>query len=244
MHFHNNDNRLFSRHYCFRCYFVIFFLSTLILGCATTKEDGVTPQFVQENLPIRNLRICLITDKGVLPEEAESLISETSSHMDAEVGIILTTTVMLTNVDKWPSRKKGEMLGHIYLLSKPYLDKFDICISITRPTASEKIKKGLLRDWNGVIDDLYRSYIIVKEIDSRTLLHEMYHAFIFSHLHSKSGIMQASRKSKFPFIPVYQNSSKYLSPPDRKEVLENKWRHFDHAVDMNKVVEKIITENQ
>ncbi|MFC1488613.1 hypothetical protein ACFL6B_02070 [Thermodesulfobacteriota bacterium] len=185
----------------------------------------------------------MITDEGIPLEAADALIRETSSYMEAQVGITLKTTARLTNSDKWPSKKRSDMLGHAYVLSKPYRNDFDICVCIYQPTTSEKIKKGLIGGWNGVIDDVYRRYIIIKKMDFRTLLHEMYHAFIFSQKHSGSGIMQAGLISVLPFVPIYLNSSMDLSPSDRKEVLENKWRDFNLPVNIKSGLEKIIDEN-
>lgn len=235
---------MFRRRQWVRFCFSFFFFTVLISACATTKGDIENTPFVQENLPVRNLSICLITDEGIPLETADALIRETSSYMEAQVGITLTTTVRLTNSDKWPSKKRSDMLGHVYVLSKPCRNDVDICVCIYQPTTSEKIKKGLIGDWNGVIDDVYRRYIIVKNMDSRTLLHEMYHAFIFSQKHSGSGIMQASLISIIPFVPIYFNSSTDLSPSDRKEVLENKWRDFNLSVNIKSGLEKIIDENQ
>ena len=185
----------------------------------------------------------MITDEGISLETAEALIRKTSAYMEAQVGITLTTTVRLTHSDKWPSKKRSDMLGHVYVLSKPYRNDFDICICIYQPTTSEKIKKGLIGGWNGVIDDVYRRYIVLKKMDSKTLLHEMYHAFIFSHKHSESGIMQANLISIFPFVPIHLNSSTDLSPSDRKAVLENKWRDFNLPVNIKSDLETIIEEN-
>jgi len=235
----DNGLKKFGRRQCF----IFFFLAVLISGCATIKGDIENPQFVQENLPVRNLSICLITDEGIPLEKATALIRETSSYMEAQVGITLKTTVRLTNSDKWPSKKRSDMLGHVYVLSKSCRNDFDICVCIYQPTTSEKIKKGLIGGWNGVIDDIYRRYIVIKKMDSRTLLHEMYHAFIFSHKHSGSGIMQASLISIIPFVSIYLNSSTDLSPSDRKEVLENKWRNFNDPVSVKSVLEEIMDEN-
>jgi hypothetical protein len=76
--------------------------------------------------------------------------------------------------------------------------------------------------YGGWIDDTERRLIWLYNPDSRTLAHEIGHAFIFSHDHSATGLMS--------FMTLPGMGSTQLSERDRDEMLKNKWRDFSQPL--------------
>ena len=104
---------------------------------------------------------------------------------------------------------------------------FDIAIGFApQPLWSLAVEMTGLPQWKGVIEDTYRRYIIIRWLDVHTLEHEIGHAFVFSHVHSASGLMQWIMVELFPDVPLPICRSNYFCPADRAEVLKNKWRDF------------------
>jgi hypothetical protein len=91
--------------------------------------------------------------------------------------------------------------------------------------------------WEGVIDDVYRRHIVLRTKDSRVLLHELVHAFLFSETHTE-GLMASVRICVIPGVACLNGSSQ-LSARDKNEVLQNKWRDFSSKVHVAFVEDRI-----
>jgi len=96
---------------------------------------------------------------------------------------------------------------------------------------------SLFGGWEGVIDDVYRRHIVLRTKDSRILLHELVHAFLFSETHT-DGLMAAARICVIPGFACF-NGSSHLSARDRDEILQNKWRNFSSKVHVAFVEDRI-----
>jgi hypothetical protein len=203
---------------------IIFLL--FLVGCAhfgTVKSKMDDPDFQLQNQPIRIVNIEVIND-GFSKDAVLDSIMRVSDDLTKQVGITLSIK----------EYREGEIssFGHrqaVRNLSKNTFEptKFDLIIGFsTRSIVSHLIEASSMGwAWLGVIDDTWRKFIVIKMLDDRVLLHEIYHAFIFNTVHSSSGIM-SNAIVKVPLAPILFNLPHYISNKDREEVLRNKWRDF------------------
>jgi hypothetical protein len=198
------------------------FMVVLVVPLLFASCHPRIPEADIHGMDLREIRVLMILEEGVASSEAERLISETNKSLIRQAGFYLVP------VESWkmefPSRNRKDLLQTIYLSTWDSRHQFDICISFIRKTPVDRLKKILLGDWMGIIDDTYRRYIVIKEMDKRVLAHEVYHAFIFSRVHSGCGIM-STLFELVPGIPL--NYSMKLCKEDRKEVFANRNRSFD-----------------
>lgn len=96
-------------------------------------------------------------------------------------------------------------------------DHFDIAVAVAY--FDEKADDPYLTTI-GRVDGVFWRYIVVKEPEPNLLAHELIHAFLPGKEHAKEGLMQPVRSS-------YGNEWYWLTPKERKEVLDNKWRDFN-----------------
>jgi hypothetical protein len=174
---------------------------------------------------LHEIRVLILLEDGVDPSEVGQLIIETNRSLIQQSGLYLVPVE--SRVVEFPSRKRQELLQSLLLSSWDSRDEFDLCFGFVRRTPGDRIKRLLVGDWLGLIDDTYRRYIVIKDMNKRVLAHEVYHAFIFSTVHSGCGIMSA-QVELIPGVPL--NYSMRLCGPDRAEVLENRNRCFNTRV--------------
>ena len=209
---------IFIKALIFISLFVVF---TMLLSCATVKTQLDDPVFSSQNAPQRTLKIIIASEEGYKKEKTEQFISQCSHLLDRQVGLKLAI------VQYVPIQWKERNIGSMFATLKKATDKydFDIAVGLVNRKPVEFLARNMIGDWDGCIDDTFRRYILIKQLDKRTLLHEIAHAFIFSHTHSHSGLMAPMSIQLFPFIPL-KLESLYLTSEDRNEVLANKWRNF------------------
>jgi hypothetical protein len=204
-----------------------FFLTMVLLpSCSvgTVKPFLKDHEFQAQNLPVRTLRILLLTDGSDNKSKIINLIDRCSQLIEGQVGIRLEI-VAWKNIDwndtDWKSKLLTvRMLKKIANRTRSDRGRFDIAIAFTSLTLFGDGVLGLFGGtWLGVIDDTYRRYIIVKLLDPYVLMHELFHAFIFSEAHSMTCIMSTG------FYPIGKNCL-WLGMKDRMEVLRNKQRDF------------------
>ena len=193
-------------------------LSVLLCSC----EPRIPRAVAAQDEPVRVLSVLLVLEEGVSIEQARQLIREANAVLIRQTGLALHPVAHITA--DFPSRKRNGMLQQMYASTLEVRDHFDLFIGFARKTPVDRMKRVLVGDWMGVIDDTYRRYIVLKEMDRRVLVHEVYHAFLESDGHSGCGLMSALVEI-LPGIPL--NYSMRLCEEDRTEIIANRDRRFD-----------------
>ena len=207
---------------------ILFLPIMLLCSCAvgTVKPHLGEPAFQAANQPTRTLSILVATDDSFSREAIQNIISRTSQSLSEQTGIALKVTSWQPIAWK-TSRDRVKMLNQ--LIAKVWGKPYDLAVGFYDPNFGETILDNLLQTvmvptWEGVIDDTYRRYIVVKTGNYKVLEHEICHAFILEHAHSDVGLMTGLRLKLLPFTPVLD--TQYLGPEDRELVLKHKWRQF------------------
>jgi hypothetical protein len=199
----------------------------LLPSCSigTVKPFLKDPEFQAQNLPVRVLRIFVLTDSTHDKSKITKFIDQCSHVIEEQVGIRLEI-VEWKNIDwndtDWKSKLLTvRILKNIANRTRNDRGRFDIAIAFTGLSLFGDGVLGLFGGtWLGVIDDTYRRYIVVKLLDPYVLIHELFHAFIFSEAHSMTCIMATG------FYPLGRHCL-WLGNKDRVEVLKNKQRDFN-----------------
>jgi len=207
---------------------VLFTVLFLTSGCATVGTvmwDVKKPEFQEENHPIRDINLVVYSNGFHSNGSIRELIADTSHELERQVGIRLV--IKSIQPIEWDGTSSTKRLNTLYKRAKKdFGDKFDMAIGFGWHTPADLILMNVIGNWMAAIDDTYRRYIVVKTSSKYALTHELCHAFIFSHGHSSTGLMQGVQISLLPGTSGI-NRTIYLSPKDRKEVLKNKWRDFN-----------------
>lgn len=198
--------------------YVALLLSSCSVG--TVKPFLKDREFQAENLPVRTLRTLVLTDGTHDQSKIARLIDQSSQLVEEQVGIRLEI-IDWKSIDWKTKLPPIKMLKTIANETSSGKDQFDIAIAFTGLTLFGDSVLGVFGGtWLGVIDDTYRRFIIVKLLDPYVLLHELFHAFIFSEAHSMICIMTTG------FYPIGKNCL-WLGKNNRMEVLRNKDRDFN-----------------
>lgn len=200
---------------------VVLYSLSFLVSCATVKDRVSDSAFQAENLPVRELKILVASDGSYSREEIDGILRESSRVFEEQVGIRFVPVRYISL--HWEKRDVLSMLEKIYYSTDT--QGFDMAIGFSRWTPGEFLVRNLVGSWEGCIDDTYRRYIILKNLNKHTLLHEVAHAFIFENSHSSNGLMMPMTFQVLPFVPLSVQSL-YLAEEDRREVLVNKWREF------------------
>jgi len=157
-------------------------------------------QLQAENLPTRNLRVLAVTDESHRETKIIEFTDRCSQLIEQQVGIRLE--VVGWKDVQWNTRFSAlRMLKNVADKTWNDRDRFDLAVAFTGLTLhGDGIMLALgAGTWLGVIDDTYRRFIILKVLDPYVLLHELFHAFIFSEAHSQKCIMTTG------FYPIGKN---------------------------------------
>jgi hypothetical protein len=207
---------------------ILMILIVSLVGCA--YSGTVQPRlsdygFQKENLPLRTLSVCVISQGSWPKERIEATLSDLSSSLAEQVGVSL-------RVDRWidhpiPSFVPIQGLQNLVEIIGKEHQRYDLVIGFSsRGVVSNAVELVSWTAWLGAIDDSYRKFIIIKFLDQRVLMHEICHAFVFDRRHSTSGVMSAAIV-KLPLLPILFNFPEYVSEEDRQKILQNKWRSFN-----------------
>jgi hypothetical protein len=197
---------------------VFFMLSCTFMG--TVKPSMHKADFKAYNEPIRTLRVLVLTGEDSPAQEniGHFIHKEISPLLERQVGIrlrIVNGPLQAGSfIDDWIGQPEEmrDFIGKTYASNK-----FDIAIAFPGPSAMSTLGVGK----SGSIDDTWRRYIVLRNLDKCTGIREIFHCFVFSHKRSLFGNLAPA---VLPGICTV-----YLSEEDREEVLWNKWRDFSKA---------------
>lgn len=196
------------------CRWVVAILVLSLAACSvgTIKPFLKDQAFQQENQPVRILRTIVLTDGSKSNDQIMGSIKKISSVMEEQVGI----NIHVVEFQPWvpESKKRDKILRSMAEYEKGHID-FDIIIFFTSASLLEYL--GPVR-WVGLIDDSFRRFIVLKSTGEWVLLHEIYHAFVLSKIHTRC--ILATGMNPFSFFCIW------LTVGDREEVLKNKFRDF------------------
>ena len=201
-------------------------------GTGTVATHLNDPDFIAQNQPIRVIKIAIVTDVEPDKQLLTEWIRGCGTYAIEQVGIELSA-FSFTQAELPSVNDRNERLTAMHKAMQGHND-WDLAVNPASYTVGDVLKAlGVipLSVNQGYIDNTYRRYIVVKSKDCNILIHELFHAFIFSRVHSDKGVMQ-NRIQLLPFTPAI-NGTLYLSPDDRKEVLRNKWRNFGDLVEVS-----------
>ena len=208
------------------------FITLILFACGTISTQTWKKEFQRENLPVRELRVVAVLDEDsrdykAMVSWASELVERASDLLKEQVGIALKIVrweqIKWKNRDWYSEGGKGiKMMRQLQEQLWPDLyskTDFDIAIAFPGRTLEEenqmqRLPKGKLISL-GMTDGAFKRFIILR-FDAYTLVHEVFHCFLFSKVHEEKGIMKAKES-------IYL----YLTPESRQEVLRNKWRSFD-----------------
>jgi hypothetical protein len=208
--------------------YICLLLCLSILGCssvATVKGPLAAPALQSENLPLREINVVVLTpDPGKMPAIKE-LVRRSSDALSAQVGI--TLRIIDWKPIQWRSGDRAEVLKEVVLATDHYDKPYDIVLAFHDFGFPEFVRYALIGGWEGVIDDTYRRFIVVRRMTVQVLLHELCHGFLFTENHTW-GLRHLMQPVTFYIVPgiIPLNRSVYLKERDRKEILKNKWRDF------------------
>lgn len=176
--------------------------------------------------------MAIVTEDKPDREYIGNWIQRCGAYSSEQVGIELYPSLFV-QANLPPVNHREERLTEIHKILRDHTD-WDIAVNPASYSAGDALAYISLLPLPvtlAYIDDTYRRYIVVKPGDCKVFLHEFFHAFILSNLHSDSGLMSSSGVALLPFTPLV-NVTEYLSPQDREEVLKNKWRDFNNRVEV------------
>ena len=207
----------------------------IVIGVCLVLLQGCTEAIRKRSdiYPIRKVTVTTVAGRNVSCEDAGRLYVKTNEYLEPQVGIVLYQEVCADTDVKMPS----DFMDAMNRLYQEYPEPgTDMVIWLDRDTG-ELIKRGLLKllmipQPQAAIDDVYRRYVVMRGLDPIVLLHEIGHAFIFSHTHSEKGVMKGVGIQLFPGTPVI--SSGKFCEEDRDEIIRNKFRDFSKKVKLEK----------
>ncbi len=198
-----------------------------VLGCSSTPLTLPTnPEGLYgRSSPERQLRLVVLTSDSKQREDIEKVVQAASAMLAEQAGITLTITNW--GSIEWKSRSGSEMLNQVAAAMRSYPGHYDIAVAFADFSAPELLQYVLIGNWEGIIDDTYRRFIIIRRMTAQVLLHEVCHAFLFSQSHSW-GLRHLMTPVTLYVIPGIMpiNRSNHLAEKDRAEIIQNKWRDF------------------
>jgi Tfp pilus assembly protein PilF len=198
--------------------FFFLLLVGFLWGCyaGSVKPLIHRPEFQRENLPVRILRVLVVTDGTYKEAEIEKFVAKCSMISQIQVGLKLA--IWGWHPIRWEAERNDVQKMLVRMVEETWVKRedFDIAVGFTFFESMEGPDKLML----GVIDTFFWRYILVREIDPQVLLHELFHAFLPEKAHAQEWVM---RGVKHP----YGSEWYWLRPEERKEILQNKWRDFN-----------------
>ncbi len=176
----------------------------------------------------------------IVPEERyldglREIMDECSQLLVQQTGIEISVTRYATI--SWKSTDRADVLQQVADTMKNVSYPYDMAIAFAPMSFAQRLSFAAFGGWEGVIDDVYRRYIVLRVIDSNVLMHELVHGFLLSTTHTH-GLMSAAKICLIPGIACIPRSM-YLDREGRDELLRNKWRNFSSEVHLRTVSDKI-----
>jgi hypothetical protein len=194
----------------------------LVTGCATTHKQTLPID------PIRNVAALVVYDTSYSRADVEQCLERSNSTFLSEFGIRIEL-VEVREYEWTRSDNTDHLLAQMHKLNQD--GQYDMVIGFTRRTVLASVTDNLLAGWSGVIDDIWRRYVVVKSTDDYILTHELLHAFVFNTGHEwKFGQLSAIQVSLVPFLPFTSLRSSTISDAVYREVMKNKWRNFSQKI--------------
>ncbi len=155
----------------------------------------------------------------------DELVRRGSDALFEQVGI--TLKIIDWKPIEWQPGGRAEALAQVVHAAARYDKPYDIVLALREFAFPELMRYALVGGWEGVIDDTYRRFIVIRRMTVQVLLHEVCHSFLFTENHSW-GLRHLMQPVTFYVVPGIMplNRSVYLKENDRKEILKNKWRDF------------------
>ncbi len=191
-------------------------------GCGLTRQCVTGEPPVAENLPVRELATVVVSDESANQEDVENLVREANEAFYEQTGIRLVVKDRL--VVTWQHSSRHGTLQELVDNMKTYGKPFDIAIGFYEMGPLDRLEFNLVGGWAGVIDDVYRRFVVVRRDNLHALVHELGHIFLFDHKHT-GGVMSAYTVCMVG-DHICNNYSICFSEEDRKEIVRNKWRDF------------------
>jgi hypothetical protein len=208
---------------------IVALILLLSCGCVhvgTVRTEVSSASFQQQCQPVRVVRCIIFSDETWSNERINAEIKKASDSFERQVGIRLK--ILEFRQKEFMTTDWLDVLKEMeQTMKRSRLTSFDMAIAFVNFSPLQAIgfhAFGL--GYMGCIDSTYRRYVVIKHLDYRIILHEVSHAFVLDHAHSSTGSL-ASFPLKFPMLSHVFNVSEWLTPSDREEVLENKWRRFN-----------------
>ncbi len=200
--------------------FGIFLLIGCVFGGKTVKCFLNDADFQKENLPIRTLYLAIATDGSCSDEKIMKLIKNSSDLMKIQTGIELKIKAIMPIA--WTNQKTiEEMLYFLKAAAEKWTFDFDMAIGITAlPESENDTCMGITNTSNT------SRIVIIRSLQSNILMHEIFHSINMSARHSGGGLMKSWLLLEVNPDELPRDEDIYLSPEDRKTILQNKWRRF------------------
>jgi hypothetical protein len=194
----------------------------LMTGCATTHKQTLPID------PVRNVAALVVYDPSYSKADVEQCLERSNSTFLSEFGIRVEPVDV--HEYEWVRSDNTDVL--LEQMAKLNTDgQYDMVIGFTRRTVLASVTDNLLAGWSGVIDDIWRRYVVVKSTDDYILTHELLHSFVLNVEHEwKFGQLSAIQVSLVPFLPFTTIRSSTISDSMYREVMKNKWRDFNEQV--------------
>lgn len=213
------------RSYCFG---LGLFLCLFITACSTPNilPRPLSPANLEHaTAPARELRLVILADSPEKKAAMTELVEKASRELRAQVDISLK--VVEWKLVEWQSYDRVGTLNQVAQIMGKHNKPFDIAVAFQHFSTFDLLQYMLIGTWEGVIDDTYRRFIVIRRMSVQILLHEICHAFIFSHDHSW-GFRHLMTPVTLYIVPGLMplNRSSSLKERDREEIVRNRWRDF------------------
>ena len=175
---------------------------------AMTKGEG----FQEMNLPLRTLRVAVVTNAWVSDEHIRVNFADASALLEEQVGVRLKV-VRIFHDSTQTTRSLLRLQRFLRGFRKNNPD-FDIIAAVSLPASDDEetpCELGIFCSSIAMINE--GRNIVFLALYKETIAHEIGHAFL-GNCHSPRGIMRPTP------------SDRYFSIADREKILRNKWKDF------------------
>lgn len=203
-------------------------------GCSMVERNSQSKSasgVTQEILPVREVGVVVVSQDLRSVSTIQELINQTSQRLLEEVGIRLY--IQDWRLINWHTTSRDGRLNQLVTTMREYDRPYDIAIAFCNRDLVETLGYMTVGGWQGVIDNTFRRFIVVRTHDIKILLHEIVHVFVFDTEHS-GGVMTGTDICLFPnFLCLGRTQS--MRPWVREEMIQNKWRDFSMTLSQARI---------